>query len=200
MAGMSPLRAVLALAAVLSWVAAAPARADPGAFDPGGFDPARLADGGYVVMYRHALAPGTGDPEGFSPGDCATQRNLNEAGREQARAIGDALRAAGVREARVLTSRWCRARETARLLGFGAPEELAALDSFFRRSGEREPATDALRGFIAGLPPSGPLVILVSHQVNVTALTGIFPASGEGVVLDGRGGGPVSAVGRLPAP
>lgn len=185
----------LSVALLLSVAAAAPASADSSAFDP-----ARLADGGHVVMYRHALAPGTGDPSDFALGDCGTQRNLNEAGRTQARAIGDALRRAGVRHARVLTSRWCRARDTARLLGFGEPEELPALDSFFQRSGLREASTEAVRSFVAGLPGDGPLVILVTHQVNITALTGVFPASGEGVVLEGPGGRPVGVVGRLPAP
>lgn len=183
------------MALLVSVAAAAPASADPSTFDP-----ARLADGGHVVMYRHALAPGTGDPPRFALGDCSTQRNLNEAGRAQAQAIGDALRTAGVRDARVLTSRWCRARDTARLLGFGEPEELPALDSFFQRSGLREPSTEAVRSFVAGLPGDGPLVILVTHQVNITALTGVFPASGEGVVLEGPGGRPVAVVGRLPAP
>lgn len=182
-------------AILLSGFAAAPASADTSAFDA-----ARLADGGYVVMYRHALAPGTGDPPNFALGDCSTQRNLNDAGREQARAIGAALREAGVKDPRVLTSRWCRARDTAELLGFGEPEPYPPLDSFFQRSGQREPATEAVRDFVAGLPADGPVVILVTHQVNITALTGVFPSSGEGVVLEGRGGGPVGVVGRLPPP
>ena len=68
----------------------------------------RLTEGGHVLMIRHALAPGTGDPPEFRLGDCATQRNLDERGRTQARAIGDWLRARGVTAAEVYSSQWCR--------------------------------------------------------------------------------------------
>jgi hypothetical protein len=57
---------------------------------------ARLAEPGTVLLLRHAMAPGTGDPPGFRPDDCATQRNLSDAGRAQARALGDRLREAGI--------------------------------------------------------------------------------------------------------
>ncbi len=140
-----------------------------------------LARPGAIALMRHALAPGTGDPPNFTLGECATQRNLDERGREQARRVGAALRERGVAFDRVFTSEWCRARETAELLGLGAPEPLPAINSFFgeRRLGpERtEAALSALRAL-----PEGARVMLVSHQVNVTALSGVFPGSGEIVV------------------
>lgn len=149
---------------------------------------------GAVILFRHAIAPGTGDPANFRLGDCTTQRNLSDEGRAQARAIGQALRDAGVQPARVLTSQWCRTRETAELLGFGPPEDLPALNSFFADRAEGPAQTEALRDFIATLPP-GETVVMVTHQVNITALTGITPASGEGVVfVDGQ------VTGRLPPP
>src|SRR3712207_523458 len=78
----------------------------------------RLRRGGLVMLMRHARTePGTGDPPGFRHDDCSTQRNLDATGRAQARAIGERLRAERVPLGRVLTSRWCRCRETAELLG-----------------------------------------------------------------------------------
>ncbi len=141
-----------------------------------------LQAGGHAVIFRHALAPGTGDPPGFRLDDCATQRNLSEAGRVQAKAIGEAFRANGVRVDRVLTSRWCRARETATLMDLGPVTEAPMLDSFFADR-SREPAqTAALRQFLAGMAP-GETVVMVSHQVNISALTGDAPASGEAAVI-----------------
>lgn len=137
--------------------------------------------GGHVLLLRHALAPGTGDPPGFRLDDCATQRNLDEQGREQARAIGEALRERGLAGASVMSSRWCRCLETARLLGLGAVEELAPLDSFFGRRADEPAQTAALRDWLAAQELAEP-VVLVTHQVNITALTGIVPRSGELVV------------------
>jgi hypothetical protein len=89
-----------------------------------------LRGGGVVALMRHARAPGVGDPPGFRLEDCATQRNLSAEGRDQARRIGEAFRAQGVAVARVLSSRWCRALDTARL-AFGTVEPFPPLDSFF---------------------------------------------------------------------
>lgn len=144
---------------------------------------ARLLEGSRALIMRHALAPGVGDPPGFRLDECATQRNLNGTGRAQARALGRRLATLGVREPRILSSRWCRARETAELLGLGPVEPFPPLDSFFERPGERDPSTAALRAFLAGLPQTGRPVIMVTHQVNITALTGVYPGSGEALVL-----------------
>lgn len=154
-----------------------------------------LAEGGHLGIMRHAIAPGTGDPPGFRLGACDTQRNLSDEGRAQARRIGDRLRAAGVVHARVLTSQWCRAQETAALLGFGPPEDLALLNSFFAERGEGAGRTAALRAWIAAAPLDRP-VVLVSHQVNITALTDVFPAPGEMLVLRRTGGG-LAVAGRM---
>ena len=80
---------------------------------------ARLTGPGIVAILRHAFAPGTGDPATFALDDCATQRNLDAQGREQARKIGAAIRAAGATVDRVITSQWCRCRDTARFLDLG---------------------------------------------------------------------------------
>ncbi len=143
---------------------------------------AALLEPGAVLLLRHALAPGVGDPPGFQLEDCSTQRNLSAAGREQARALGERLRGLGIAPARVYSSRWCRCLETARLLDLGPVQPLPALDSFFRQRDAERSRSRAAREFLAALPP-GPPVILVTHQVNISALTGRFTAAGEGVVV-----------------
>ncbi len=172
--------------ALLLFALAAPAWAQPPGIEA-------LREPGAVALLRHADAPGTGDPAGFALGDCATQRNLGDAGRAQARAIGARLRRAGVR-ARVFSSAWCRTRETADLLGLGPVTLLPALNSFFQDSAAGPAQTEALRRFIADWT-GGPL-ILVTHQVNITALTGVYPRSGELVLLR-RGPDGVRAEGRV---
>ena len=140
-----------------------------------------LRQGGHVVLFRHAIAPGGGDPANFRLGDCATQRNLDEAGRRQARAIGAVFRERGIPVARVLASRWCRSTETAEL-AFGNVDPFPALDSFFQDRARGPGQTEAARVRIQTFEGPGNMV-MVTHQVNITALTDIFPASGEGVVL-----------------
>jgi phosphohistidine phosphatase SixA len=144
---------------------------------------ARMQNGGAVLLLRHAYAPGTGDPEEFRLDDCATQRNLSDAGREQARSIGAWLRSRGIERARVYSSEWCRCLETAELLGLGPVMPLPALNSFFERREDRGPNLAALEAFLEDQPPNGEPIVLVTHQVTVTALSGVYPASGEAVLM-----------------
>ena len=155
-----------------------------------------LASEDHIVMMRHATAPGTGDPTEFALRDCATQRNLSAEGRTQAARIGARFRAAGIASARVLSSQWCRCLETAKLLGLGVVEELESLNSFFRHPNRRAAATQALKDWLDAQSLEGPLV-LVTHQVNITALTGIYPRSGEMVILQRSRNGAFSVIGRI---
>lgn len=148
-------------------------------------------------MIRHALAPGSGDPANFRIGDCSTQRNLDDRGRDQARRIGRWLRAYGVDSARVFSSQWCRCRETAELLDLGTVAELPALNSFFERPQDRAPNLAALRSFLENQPTDGELIILVTHFVTIAAVAGESVPSGEGVILRLSGGGTFDVVGRL---
>lgn len=156
---------------------------------------------GYVVMLRHALAPGTGDPAGFRLGDCSTQRNLSAEGRRQAVAIGAQWRRERMPIDRVLTSRWCRARDTARLLAIGAVTAFPALDSSFTVSDATAARRAAeVRALIARHRGERGVLVLVGHQVNITDATGVVPASGQAVVVKARADGTVRVVGTLPAP
>lgn len=157
-----------------------------------------LAGGGHVALMRHAVAPGTGDPLDFDVDDCGSQRNLSDEGRVQAKAIGARFRANGIDAARVYSSRWCRCLETARLLGLGDVTPVDALSSFFRDrqlEPERTAAALALIGSESASIAEQPLV-LVTHQVNITALTGVFPAPGEIIVVKPIANG-IEVVGRI---
>ena len=150
---------------------------------------AALASGKAIAIMRHALAPGFGDPANFDVKDCSTQRNLSDEGRAQAERIGKLFREYGITQVRVVSSQWCRSLETARLLKLGEVEELTALNSFFANRANKQTQTDALKKWISEQAGDKPIV-LVSHQVNISALTGASPASGEVVVLlkDNKGG------------
>ena len=195
MNGVLPLGRWAGLAAWLLLLVAAtsglPLRADDAVAE-------RLGEPGAVLLIRHALAPGIGDPDGFRLDDCATQRNLNDEGRRQAQAIGDWLRSRGVAGARVYSSQWCRCLETARLLDLGPVTALPALNSFFERPGERERRIAALREFLAAQPRDGNLLVLVTHQVTISALSDTFADSGTGVLMALGEGGRLQRTGSIP--
>jgi phosphohistidine phosphatase SixA len=153
--------------------------------------------GGHILMIRHALAPGYGDPPNFKIGDCATQRNLDHRGREQARGIGDWLRSNGITAARMYSSQWCRCLETARLIGLGDVRELPALNSFFELVQNKEPSLRALNEFIKEQPLDSPLMIMVTHFVTISAIANESVSSGEGVLIKLNKDAPYEVVGRL---
>lgn len=136
-----------------------------------------------MALVRHARAPGTGDPAGFQLGDCTTQRNLSPEGRAEAARLGARFADQGVQVARVLSSRWCRALETARLAFGDRVEAEPALDSSFQDRGARAPQTETVRRMIAEWRDREGVLALVTHQVNVTALTGSSLAEGDVVVV-----------------
>jgi broad specificity phosphatase PhoE len=152
---------------------------------------------GDALLLRHARAPGTGDPTGFQLGDCRTQRNLDAEGRDQARRLGDALRQAlapqGLAVSAVWASPWCRTQDTARLaFPQQAVETRAAWASFFAEPQREDPQTLAAQAELAAFSAQARkgVLVVVTHQVNITALTGIVPSSGEGVWVRGQGGAP----------
>lgn len=156
---------------------------------------------GYVLLMRHALAPGVGDPQNFRLGDCSTQRNLSEEGRQDAREIGEWLKRRDVPIFRVESSRWCRARETAELLGIGAVRANKNLDSLFEDADPiGDPQTAKTRKRIIDHRQTRGLLVMVGHFVNVSALTGVGLESGEGVLVRANTKGEIRVVGFSPAP
>ena len=160
---------------------------------------AALVSGNHVALVRHGNAPPGygGDPPGFKINDCATQRNLDYRGREQARALGEAFRQHGVRVDKVLSSPWCRCLETARLMALGPVENTLAVAA----SAKSPDRLAALKQLVSGWRGPGTLV-LVTHALTVQALVGIMPGQAETVVLRPKlgtdSGGDV--VGRIPVP
>jgi broad specificity phosphatase PhoE len=157
----------------------------------------RMQTGGHILMIRHALAPGNGDPVNFRIGDCSTQRNLDDRGRMQARAIGDWLRSKGIAKARVYSSQWCRCLETAELFEVGSVVELPALNSFYELTQNREPILRALKKFIAEQPSDRVLIIMVTHFVTISAIANEAVSSGEGVLLKLNRDAPYENIGRV---
>jgi len=158
-------------------------------------------DPGLVVLMRHAIAPGGGDPPGFTLGKCSTQRNLSAEGRSQARSIGREFRKQRVPIAAVLSSRWCRAVDTAKLLGLGAARSSSSLDSVFTASQQvadrkKRQTERIIRNHRGG---SGVLV-LVGHLANIIDLTGVAPNSGGAVIVRADKSGNIKVLGQIPPP
>lgn len=162
---------------------------------------AALVKGGHVAVIRHGNAPPGhgGDPPGFRIDDCSTQRNLDDMGREQARALGEAFRKHGVRVDRILSSPVCRCLETAHLMAVGPVESSWAL---VPDRGPNPPVRVLeLKEIVSGWRGPGTLV-LVTHGFSVAPLTGILPAQAETVVLKPTPGSSrgASLVGRVAPP
>ena len=156
---------------------------------------------GYVLLMRHALAPGVGDPENFNVNDCSTQRNLNDEGRQDARDIGQWLQRREVKILRVESSRWCRAKETARLLDLGKVRPNKNFDSLFRDPDPaKSPQTAAIKKQIFNHRNTRGLLVLVGHAVNIQTLTGTLVDSGEGVLVRATPQGELKVMGYSPAP
>ncbi|MDP3895836.1 MAG: histidine phosphatase family protein [Mesorhizobium sp.] len=173
---------------VLAFIAAFPAHATEAGW-------ALLRDGGRVVLIRHAFAPGTGDPANFDIAKCATQRNLSDRGRQQARKIGSLFSAKAAETEKVLSSRSCRSLETARLAFGRLAEPFEALDAFGADDSQKLARNAAVLHEIAEWSGSGNLVLVAEEDV-IAALTGISPREGEAMVVRAEGTG-VHVLGRI---
>lgn len=152
-------------------------------------------DGVQAIM-RHATAPGFGDPEGFRLGQCNTQRNLSAEGRKEAEALGEAIRKQGIRLTAVYSSQWCRCLHTAQALNLGKVQELPVLNSFFQERGRSAEQTVGLKKHLASLNAKDK-VLYVTHQVNTTALTGVYPESGEIILFRMNADGQATVLGKI---
>lgn len=154
-----------------------------------------LLHNGAIVLFRHAIAPGIGDPPGMKLGDCSTQRNLSEEGRSQALRIGQQFRSRNIFVGQVLASQWCRTGETARLAFGSEVREQEVFNSFFGEPDQSPAQTRAAMAVLNAWKGPGVLVV-VTHQVNITALSGVVPASGEGIIVK-LGSGRLQVLGRI---
>jgi len=162
----------------------------------------KLKQPNHALLMRHALAPGTGDPSGFSLADCSTQRNLDVQGRQQAVRTGQWLQRQGIQQAMVLTSPWCRCKDTANLLGYGSPEVEPAIGSFFEASQQAPEYTQKLQKRLAQLGPTkgNQTLILVTHHVNILDYMGSHVGSGDMVLVQFDAQGKLISAKRYPSP
>ena len=144
----------------------------------------QLEDGGKLIFIRHAYAPGGGDPENFDINNCGTQRNLSEEGREQAKDIGEFFRGNKIKIYKVLSSEWCRCKETAKI-AFKDFSTISFLNSFYssKYSKNKDKQISALNDYIENFKNNDNL-ILVTHYVLISEVLNYSPSSGEIVVSD----------------
>ena len=137
-----------------------------------------------VVFMRHALAPGFGDPANFALENCATQRNLDSVGRKQAREIGAEIRRSATNFTEVVSSEWCRCKETAELLGLGPWAPFSGLNSFFQDFADKDVVLKKLEQKLRNLEPG--VTLMVTHQVVITSVTGQAVGSGDFIAFNTR--------------
>ena len=139
---------------------------------------------GKVVFMRHAYAPGNGDPMHFKLGDCSTQRNLNDKGREQARLTGKKLRERSIVFSQVYSSEWCRCRETAAMLDMGEAVPFVGLNSFYDHYFSEAELIPLLQEKLQTVQPTDGPILMVTHFVTIAAITGKAVSSGDLVIYD----------------
>ena len=141
--------------------------------------------GNKIILIRHSLAPGGGDPVGFKIGDCKTQRNLNKKGIKQSKKIGKLFKKNKVLIDQVLSSQWCRCKDTAKY-AFKNYKEFSALNSTFQPPYDKNAKKQIkeLKDFIKRWDGKGSNLVLVTHYVIIVALTDVAPRSGEIVIID----------------
>ena len=142
-------------------------------------------EGNKIILIRHALAPGGGDPYGFKIDDCKTQRNLNRAGIIQSKKIGKLFKKNKVPIDQVLSSQWCRCKDTAKY-AFKSYKEFTALNSTFQSPyNKNEPKQlKELYSFVKKWDGKGKNLVLVTHYSIITAVTNAVPSSGEIIITD----------------
>ena len=144
----------------------------------------KLQSGGNIVFIRHAIAPGNGDPENFNIKDCSTQRNLSEEGIYQSKKIGDFFKKNNINIAKVLSSEWCRCKDTAKY-AFKKYKTFNALNSFFssRFQHNKEDQMNNLLKYLNNWDSKKNL-ILVTHYVVILETLNKAVSSGEIVITD----------------
>ena len=155
---------------------------------------------GHIALMRHSTAPGSDDPPNFTLGDCVTQRNLSSGGRELASLIGDRFRDNGIDAADLYSSPWCRCIETSELLNLGPVNQLMSISSLYQNvqnhSARERPAE--MQKWLAEQDFDRPTV-LVTHQVNITDLTGEFASEGDMVIVSVASDGALEVLGKIRA-
>ncbi len=143
-----------------------------------------LKRGGNLIFIRHAYAPGGGDPDNFDINDCLTQRNLSEIGRNQSKKIGEFFKEYQIPIDKVISSEWCRCKETA-LIAFSDYETESFLNSFFSENFRKNKDSQIknLKSYVRKWDKKNNL-ILVTHYVLILEILDYAPSSGEIIISD----------------
>ncbi len=143
-----------------------------------------LNEGQKIVFIRHSLAPGNGDPININLKDCSTQRNLNQLGIDQSKKIGTFFKKNKIKIDRVLSSEWCRCKDTAKY-AFGNFETFNALNSFYSEKFYKNKSQQIidLKNFIKNWNDKNN-IIFVTHFVVISEMLNIGVSSGEIVIVD----------------
>ncbi|MEO6022805.1 MAG: histidine phosphatase family protein [Burkholderiales bacterium] len=142
----------------------------------------RLQKGGLVILMRNsAVDEGLGDPKGYKVGDCTTQLTLTDKGRAEAKMIGQNFKQRKIPIKQVLTSQFCRAKETAEL-AFGKADVWEPLNSFYDKPERKSEQTRLLHQRMEN-PPADSNLVLVTHGYNITSATGLNPDPGDMLII-----------------
>ena len=144
----------------------------------------QLEEGGKLIFIRHAYAPGSGDPSNFNLNDCSSQRNLSEDGRKQAQYIGKFFIENKIKIHKVLSSEWCRCKETASI-AFKRFKTKKFLNSFYSSqfAKNRKKQVKEFQEFINNWDKKENL-IFVTHYVFISEILNYAPSSGEIIIVD----------------
>ena len=142
-------------------------------------------DGDKIILIRHAKAPGGGDPKGFNIENCKTQRNLDMMGINQSKRIGKLFREKKIKINQVLSSEWCRCKDTAKY-AFGDFKEFSALNSTYTPPYDKneKQQIQALKNYVRNWDGKGGNLVLVTHYIIILAITGETARSGELIITD----------------
>ena len=143
-----------------------------------------LKEGKKLIFIRHAIAPGGGDPLDFDILKCETQRNLSIEGIEQSKNIGKFFSENNIKIDKVLSSEWCRCKQTAQH-AFDKYETKSFLNSFFsaKFASNKNKQIYDLKKYINEWNGDNNLV-LVTHYVTIQEVLNITSSSGELIIAD----------------
>ena len=143
----------------------------------------QLKKGGYIILMRNTVVDeGLGDPKGYKVADCATQLNLNDKSRAEAKKIGEEFKKRKIPINQVLTSAFCRTKDTAQL-AFGKADVWEPLNSFYDKPDRRSEQTRMLHQRMEKPPTDGTNLVLITHGYNIVSATGLNPDPGDMLII-----------------
>ena len=144
-----------------------------------------IQDGNKIIFIRHSSAPGGGDPPGFKLNDCSTQRNLDKVGIQQSISIGKLFKKKSIPVDKVLSSQWCRCKDTAKY-AFKDYQVFSALNSTFQSPYDKNEKKQIkeIKDYVKNWKSNGKNLVMITHYSIITKMTDSTPSSGELIITD----------------